>query len=352
MKFYASDLEELTSRGIAYTKAPVFYNPRMKLNRDTAVLTFKALSLRTGADLMAASGVRALRLAVEGGGEVVANDRNYLSCHVIRMNVRLNGLQDRISVTCKDARLRAEELSLEGRVDYLDLDPFGSPAPYVDPFLRAVRRRGVLAVTATDTPPLFGKYPDKLLRYYGIRGFKVPFFREFGIRALISFVLRQAGRLDLYVEPLLSYTTAHYIRVLFLVNRGPSTASKMINELGWIRADGFRVEVLDNPCEKCLGPIWLGDLSNPEVLDKLLTYSSGEVKELISKLRDEVGMPPYYYPLDEIASKYKVKMPSVKEVIERLKDLGYKASRFHGDPVAIKTDAPTEELLTLIKRLS
>ncbi|MEM0017999.1 MAG: tRNA (guanine(10)-N(2))-dimethyltransferase, partial [Candidatus Korarchaeum sp.] len=91
VSFYSTDLEELEKRGIPYTKAPVFYNPRMKLNRDLAVTVFSSLNLRSAADLMAASGVRALRLELEGGAkEVVACDSNCLSVQVMRINARLN----------------------------------------------------------------------------------------------------------------------------------------------------------------------------------------------------------------------------------------------------------------------
>ncbi len=352
VRFYASDLDKLKEMGLDYTKAPVFYNPKMKLNRDLSILVFKALSLKTGADLMTASGVRALRLALEAGGEkIIANDRNYLSCYVVRLNANINDIKDKVRVKCEDARLLAEQLAVEGdRPEYLDLDPFGSPSPYIDSFLRAVRREGVLAITATDTPPLFGKYPIKLMRYYGVRGKKVPFFREFGIRALISFVLRVAGRLDLFVRPLLSYTTAHYIRVFFKVDFSPSKASRSITEdLGWIKLDKLRVTVHSEPVKDSMGPIWISRLSDPNLLDSLISMATGDAKDLLVKLRDEVDLPPYYYPLNLLASREKVQMPSVRWIIEELRGMGYKATRFHGDPVALKTDAPLDEVLRLIR---
>ncbi|MDK2384338.1 MAG: hypothetical protein QI199_05975, partial [Candidatus Korarchaeota archaeon] len=61
--FYSTDLEHLERMGLSYTKAPVFYNPRMKLNRDITISIVRSVNMGSAADLMAASGVRALRLA-------------------------------------------------------------------------------------------------------------------------------------------------------------------------------------------------------------------------------------------------------------------------------------------------
>ena len=48
------------------------------------------------------------------------------------------------------ARRRARRL-LQGGWQWVDLDPFGSPMPFLDAALQGMARRGVLEVTATDT---------------------------------------------------------------------------------------------------------------------------------------------------------------------------------------------------------
>ncbi|MDW8035578.1 MAG: hypothetical protein RMI85_03890, partial [Candidatus Korarchaeum sp.] len=349
VSFYSTDLEELEGRGIPYTKAPVFYNPRMKLNRDLAVTVFSSLNLKSAADLMAASGVRALRLELEGGAEeVIACDSNCLSVHIIRINARLNKATG-IKAKCSDARLEAERIAWDGdRVDYVDLDPFGSPAPFIDSFLRAVRRGGVLGVTATDEPPLFGIYPKKLFRYYGIWGKKLPFCKEFGIRALISFVVRSAARLDLAAEPLLSYGEKHYVRAYFRVDRGASRAQELLGELGWLNYKGGAFETIRGTDELpsatgAMGPIWLGKLVDPDLLDELKPIND-DVRVLVSKLKEEASAPPFYYRLDEVCSELRIRMPKVKAVIESLREVGHFAVRSHLDPLGVKTTASREEL--------
>lgn len=66
-------------------------------------------------------------------------------------------------------------------------------------------------------------------------GRKLPFHKEFGLRALISFIVRTAARLDLVAKPILSYGKEHYIRVFFSIDRSPSASSKLLKEgLGWV----------------------------------------------------------------------------------------------------------------------
>ncbi|MEM0192500.1 MAG: hypothetical protein QXJ48_05115 [Candidatus Korarchaeum sp.] len=356
VSFYSTDLEELEKRGIPYTKAPVFYNPRMKLNRDLAVTVFSSLNLRSAADLMAASGVRALRLELEGGAkEVVACDSNCLSVQIMRINARLNKAVG-IKVKCSDARLEAERMAWEGeRVDYVDLDPFGSPAPFVDSFLRAVRRGGILGVTATDEPPLFGIHPKKLFRYYGIWGKKLPSCKEFGIRALVSFVIRSAARLDLAAEPLLSYGEGHYVRAYFRVDRGATRAQRLFDELGWLNYDEGTFEIIKRADELpsvtgAMGPIWLGRLADPDLLDRLKPINE-DVRKLVSKLREEVNGPPFYYKLDEICSELRIRMPKLSDLIDSLREMGYFAARSHLDPSGVKTTASRKELEDLLRRL-
>ncbi len=358
VSFYSTDLDHLKELGLAYTKAPVFYNPRMKLNRDITVSLFSSLSLRTAADLMAASGVRALRLVAEGNAqEVLANDSNCLSTHVIKINVRLNGLNN-IKVSCSDARLMAERLSWEGnRVEYVDLDPFGSPAPYLDSFLRAVKRGGIIGITATDTPPLFGLYPDKLFRFYGVWGKKLPFHKEFGIRALIYFVVRTAARFDLTARPILSYGREHYVRTFFSINKGASASNDLLkNNIGWIEYlnGDFRVirgrEIPKREGKILIGPIWISDTSDIDVIRKIRPISD-EVSDLLKAIVVEAKGPPLYYMLDEICSTMKTRIPKIGKVISKLKELGYFASRTHLEPLGIKTNASRKDLEEIVKEV-
>ncbi|MDK2384092.1 MAG: tRNA (guanine(10)-N(2))-dimethyltransferase, partial [Candidatus Korarchaeota archaeon] len=154
--------------------APVFYNPRMVFNRDMAILVARAL-FREGewvfAEPLAGTGVRSVRLLVEAGARYgVLNDLDPRACRLAARNLLANGLGGRAHVYCMEASLLLRMLAWSGmRFDYVDIDPFGSPMPFVEAALLSLRRGGILAVTATDTAPLSGTHPQACLRRYQAR---------------------------------------------------------------------------------------------------------------------------------------------------------------------------------------
>jgi tRNA (guanine26-N2/guanine27-N2)-dimethyltransferase len=58
---------------------------------------------------------------------------------------------------------------------------------------------------------------------------------------------------------------------------------------------------------------------------------------------------PYYYLVDTISSKLKISPPPISEVIERIHDSGFSASRAALNPRGIKTVASITEILHALK---
>ena len=116
--------------------APVFYNPIMELNRDIAVLALQAYqrSLARGirvCEPLTGCGVRGFRLAAEVDGvkKVIVNDISREAAKLARFNVEQNKMTRRISVANEDANLLLNRYAVpRKRFDYIDVDPFGSPA--------------------------------------------------------------------------------------------------------------------------------------------------------------------------------------------------------------------------------
>jgi len=142
----------------APSKAPVFYNPVMEFNRDLSVLALLAYQNMANRKIricepLASSGIRGLRYAAEirGVAKVLINDINTQAVKLAKHNVELNNVQDRVRVSHKDANCL---LSCHGkprqRFDVVDLDPFGTPVPYIDSAIRALHNKGLFALTATD----------------------------------------------------------------------------------------------------------------------------------------------------------------------------------------------------------
>src|SRR3972149_2541001 len=92
-------------------RSAVFYNPRMSLNRDFAILFasshFQFSSHLRVCDPMTASGVRAARYALECPNvtSVLAADNQPETVTVARSTIELNGLADKITLAESDANL-------------------------------------------------------------------------------------------------------------------------------------------------------------------------------------------------------------------------------------------------------
>ena len=167
--------------------APVFYNPRMAINRDATVLFLRALPEdRRPADYldaMGATGLRGLRVAGEAGVPVVINDRSQRALCLAAANA------ERLDLAVETVRSDANALLSSRRFGAVDLDPFGSPAPFTDAACRSAVR--YLFVTATDTAPLCGAHLRAGMRRYFARPMNTEYHAEVGLRILLGFVARE-----------------------------------------------------------------------------------------------------------------------------------------------------------------
>ncbi|MEM1761591.1 MAG: N2,N2-dimethylguanosine tRNA methyltransferase, partial [Desulfurococcaceae archaeon] len=115
---------------------PVFYNPEAVISRDLTVLFLKAIMGKSNfffVDLLSGTGIRGLRIAVEVGGYGILNDVDPRAYHYIRRNIALNNLEDRVEAYNNEANALLNTLVFTGVfVDYIDVDPYGSPVPFLD----------------------------------------------------------------------------------------------------------------------------------------------------------------------------------------------------------------------------
>ncbi|MBW9140368.1 MAG: tRNA (guanine(26)-N(2))-dimethyltransferase [Candidatus Aramenus sp.] len=342
--------------------APVFYNPRMVFNRDVSVVVVSALSPKSIVDALSATGVRGIRYYLESSKaeEVLFNDKSPNAVELIRRNVEVNGIEN-----AKVYNRDANSLLYELKVDYVDVDPFGSPAPFVLSSINATKRGGSVAYTATDLSPLEGKARRSCLRKYYVHNQRLSFSKEVGIRALISKVVRDSAVLERTVVPLISFYSDYYYRVFFRVLGGARRADNALEELGYFIEcqdcgyhEGTREKCVDK-CPYCgsknvkvVGPVWLGKLVDEEFLGKVMSsidkfeYLTNFqlVKELLTSLRDENQFLAYYN-LDFLASRHKVNVPPTRGMLECLGE----ATRTHFDKKGIKTNKKYEEVLECLK---
>ena len=340
--------------------APVFYNPKMTLNRDLSVVILNIIKPKRVIDALSATGIRGIRYYKEVGvEEVVFNDISKKAVEFINENIKINGVKG--IVYNKDANSLLNEI----KADFIDIDPFGSPAPFLLSAFNSAIRGGYVAITSTDLSALVCSSKTSARRKYDLICDKLSFSRELGIRGLIGKAIREAAILEKAVIPIFSFYHEYYYRVFFKVEGGAKKADLLLSKLVYYYECpncGFRdkSEYYERvTCKRCgtpmrvYGPAWDGELYDKDLVSKIkgelsqFSYLStfNELKKLISIIEEEMKYKEPYYKLDFLSSRLKRNVPAKSKVIKCLED----ASPTHFDNVGVKTDKKFDDVTNCIK---
>ena len=366
----------------APSKAPVFYNPLMELNRDLAVLALQAYQKIKEKRLMvceplAGCGIRGLRLAAEVGGvqKVILNDINPKAAKLAQYNSEFNKRTKQVFVLNEDANLLLSRYAApRKRFHFIDVDPFGTPVLYLDSALRALRDGGLLALTATDMAPLCGVHPNACIRKYGGRPLRTEYCHELAIRLLIGCLVMTAAKHEVGIEVVFSHSTDHYIRAYAVAHYGAKKADQSIQTMGYILHcfSCFHREILKRTvlhlkgeCPECgaelraAGPLWTGNLSSSRfgsLMEKGITERQWQHRRKISKIlflvNGEYDSPATYYVIDKICDKLNLPVPSTTSVLSGLREKGFQTALTHFNSRGIRTDAPASVLMHLLFSLA
>ena len=185
-------------------------------------------------DALSATGLRALRYAHEipFATAITANDLLPTATALIDLNVQHNNLLEKITSVTGNALthmygLVGDEIENKGRpraskkYDVIDLDPYGTAAPFLDAALQAVRDDGgLLCVTCTDGGVWASAgYPEKSYSLYGGVPIKGQQSHEGGLRLILHAIATSAARYSLAMEPLLSLSIDFYARVFVRIRK-------------------------------------------------------------------------------------------------------------------------------------
>lgn len=332
----------------------VFYNRQMGFNRDVSVCLFPALDLkgRTALDAMAGTGARGVRIAneAEGGFDIWINDAVPEAYEIIERNIELNDLENASPIN-EDLRC----LLTKRVFDYVDIDPFGSPVPYLHSAIIGCKRNGILAATATDTAPLAGTYPKKCVRRYGARPLRCRFGHEVGLRILIGHIVREAAKYDRGVDPILCFYADHYFRVHLKMREGGGSADKSLDLLGFIEyeTETGRRTLSKDPGPTNYGPLWIGPLFDPLILGSMESgielAEPRRMEKMLETWRNELDIP-FFYDSDEVSAILGMSPPPLDAILEKLGERG-NVSRTHFSPTGFKTEMDFDELLDSFKEL-
>jgi tRNA (guanine26-N2/guanine27-N2)-dimethyltransferase len=315
----------------------VFYNPVMKLNRDISILLLNCIG-EAGlniADPLAGSGIRAIRFMLELKKNkirtITANDYSLKAVKSIKNNLSLNKIK--IIIKNEDANLFL--LNSTG-FDYIDIDPFGTPNPYLDTAVRRIAREGILAITATDTAALAGTYPKACLRKYWAIPLRNELMHEIGLRILIRRAQLIGAQYDKALMPIFSYSKEHYMRVFFRCKKGKEGVDEILK--------------LHEHFESA-GPIWKGNLWDVRLVEKMAKLNQiKENEKFLKVIKEESKIDTIgFYDLHKIAKRHKVGIPRKEGLIAILRKKGYKAAETHFSGRGVRSDVGLKELIKIIQ---
>ena len=384
VEFLAPRLKAFVKEAWEYapSKAPVFYNPAMELNRDMAVLTLQTYQRLVKRELavcepLAGCGVRGIRLAreVEGVRKAVVNDISSEAARLASFNVNLNSLADKVLVDNKDANFLLSSYGApRKRFDYVDIDPFGSPVPYIDSALRALRNSGLLALTATDMAPLCGVHAKACLRRYGGKPLRTEYCHELAVRLLIGSLVMLAAKRDIGVNAAFSYSDYNYVRTYATASYGAKSADNSVQGMGYIlhcfscfhrESHNGLTSPLRSDCPECgsklqvAGPLWVGSLWDNEFCVGLINEAKRKnlrnkvkILSMLSLISREIHAPVTYYAIDKLCDKFNLPVPSLSKVIDGLTVGGFLAVATHFSSKAVRTNASAAILKELVVKLA
>jgi tRNA (guanine26-N2/guanine27-N2)-dimethyltransferase len=363
------------------SKYPSFFNPRGKFVRDVSIVCYDAFARVAGekgylepklnfADSLCGTGARGVRVATELPSfydQIFLNDVSSTSLALAGRSAKENG----VDVSCSFSQeetcgfLMSRDPNRGDRFDVIDIDPFGTPSPFVDCALRAVKHHGMLSVSATDTAVLCGVYPKVAQRKYLGLPLRTDYSHEIGMRLIFGLLSMTAMRLESSITPLFCHHDMHYFRAYCSVEIGNNYSRQNEREIGFVshcfkcgyRGIMSRDELTDDmrkhtECPSCKtgslkfgGPLWTGNIQSSDFVVKCAEISG------LSLFQPEADLP-LYYDLSKISDSLEIRTPRIADVIRELESAGHSASRTRLNPNAVRTDAPLQEVQSILARLS
>lgn len=397
----------------------VFYNPIQQFNRDLSVMAIRTWSqlYREGKDglrelkrrklndegryirileALSATGLRAIRYGHEipGVQTVVANDLLKEAVKSIERNIDYNELGGVVRGNEGDAIKYMLSLDNSDKFHVVDLDPYGTAAPFIDGAIQSLKEDGLLLVTCTDAGVLAGSgYPEKCFALYGGNNFGNTYMggemnHEVGIRLIIGMIAREAAKYKKTVEPVLSLSIDFYFRIFLRVKTSPAAVKKLasntmlthhcsgcgdnINQpLGRVDGTKFQLPRLvplgpGTKCSYCesyynlAGPMWRDNIHNEEFVARLLELNADEsqtpsdvyktkerIRGMLTVAQSELRDQPFYFNLNQASSFMKTPPMPINDFARAVGNLGYDVSLTHAKKNCVKTNAPWATVLQI-----
>lgn len=374
----------------------VFYNPHQAFNRDITMLVADtyARRLQTTApqpfqgisvlEPLAGTGIRSIRYYKELTVPItrlLANDLCPEAVGQIKRNFILNEVVG--DVSGRDAC----DLMYSHRNDQwdiIDLDPYGTVAPFIDAALQSVKEGGLLCLTSTDMATLCGAHVASCFSKYGSVPTHNAHCHEFALRILLHTLNSAATKYQRVVTPLLSLSVDFYVRLFVQVTQSAKQAEDSIlrpalvlqceecpsiylqhigrkPSKGKSTSNNWTTPAVCKECGSPLllgGPIHSGPIHSKGFIDELMQSleegrltqlsTKARLKAVLSQVNEELELP-LAYSLPEICKLLKASTPPQRAFKSALRSLGFEVSQSHTSDMLYKTNAPPEIVFDIVK---
>ena len=340
-------------------------------------------------DALAATALRSIRYVKEipGVKEVVVNDLDEAAVQAAQRNIDFNQVESsKIRVQQGDAISAMHTSSAtKQRFDVIDLDPYGSAAPFLDAAVQCVEDGGLLCVTCTDMGVLSGGHPETCYAKYGSMPTKGKYLHEMALRIVLHALEAQANRYRRHIVPVLSLSIDFYVRIFVRVYTSPAEVKKactkaayvhqslgcgsfFLQPVGKVSKNNYNPSLTtgDGLCPqtgkrlKVGGPIWSPAIHDTEWVRLLLDRvqenrgpfppaTSKRIHGMLTSVSEELPDVPLFYSLPDMCSTLHCNSPRMIDMQAALVNAGFRVSQQHKEPQAVKTDAPDDVVWDIMR---
>uniref|UniRef100_T1J0H2 tRNA (guanine(26)-N(2))-dimethyltransferase n=1 Tax=Strigamia maritima TaxID=126957 RepID=T1J0H2_STRMM len=407
----------------------VFYNPVQEFNRDLSIAVIREftrdyfkngktlkrkkingenndaddeIELEAGkyypdgvtiAEVLAASGMRSIRYALEIGGlkSIVANDVAEKAVDSIDRNAKFNKVDHLVQPNRDDAvMLMYRNMKYCDQFHVVDLDPYGSASRFLDAGVQCVADGGLLLVTCTDAAVLCGKATETCFAKYGSVSLRNNCCHEMALRILLYSIQSHATRYGRYIEPVLSMSADFYVRVFVRVysnaSKAKHSASKSALVYQCAGCESFTLQRLgkatahangrdykfsqgsgpavNSNCSFCgfhhkiAGPIWADEIHDRNYLTRILASVEENPNEfqtatriigVLNVMLEELPDAPLFYSIDGLFSTIHSALPKMSIFRSAILNAGFQVSDSHACRTSVKTNAPNRVIWDIVR---
>jgi tRNA (guanine26-N2/guanine27-N2)-dimethyltransferase len=364
-------------------------------------------------DALAASGLRSIRYwkEVPGVHHITINDLDPAAVERAHANMEHNHLTDLLTNERKygirvhhgdatqvlyqsrqmpglqqnpTAPASTTSAAMERQYDVIDLDPYGSAAPFLDGAVQAICDGGMLNITCTDMAALGGSHPETCFGRYGsLPVQRAKYLQEAALRIVLKSVAETAAKYGRTIRPILSVGMDFYVRCFVEIYDDKAGINDLSLHIGSVfqstqcssfmtvphgkhgrTSHAYQCNRAPSHCEetggpfKVGGPLWLAPIHNVDVVQEALARLTGSqatrkegdnggggdrvlpapdmkflatrkrLEGLLTSVSEELPDVPLYYTLPDLCHFVNCTSPTLVNLKAALCNAGYRVSGY------------------------